>query len=147
MASGSRAGLVIGAALLAAGALAAPQDEHRLGLQAYQRGDIVAAMNALRAPAAAGHAPSQTLLASILDRADIADEAARLYRAAADQGDAQAHAALAELHLAGRGVAKDEKQALVHFSKAVAIGGDAAPAWQARIDELKRRAAASGEPR
>lgn len=134
---------IFAAALAAAAAGAAPEDDHRRGLQAYRRGDVVTAMNTLRAPAAAGYAPSQALLAFILERADVADEAVRLYRAAAEQGDAQAHAALAELYLSGRGVAKDEKQALAHFSKAVSLGHEASPIWQARIDELRRKGGAS----
>lgn len=116
-------GIVAWAWLAVAGStLAAPEDDHRRGLLAYQRGDVVAAMAALRAPAQAGYAPAQTLLAFILDRADFVDEALVLYRGAAAQDDAQAHAALAGLHLDGRGVAKDEKAALRHFSKAAALG-------------------------
>jgi TPR repeat protein len=109
-------------ALWVACASAATDDEYRLGLQAYQRGDVASAMGLLRAPARAGHAGSQTLLAFILERADLADEAARLYTQAAAQGDADAHAALADLYLTGRGVAKDEKRALEHFSKAAQLG-------------------------
>lgn len=104
---------------------AAPED-HQRGLLALQRGDVGAAMQALRAPARAGHAPSQSLLAYILDRADFAAEAAQLWRDAAAQGDAEAHAGLANLHLMGRGVAKDEKLALQHFSEAAARGHAAA---------------------
>jgi len=103
-------------------AQAAPADDHQRGLQAYQRGDVVGAMSALRAGAKAGHAPSQALLGFILDRADFSEEAAALYRSAADQGDAEGHAGLAHLHTTGRGVAKDEKLALQHFSKAADLG-------------------------
>jgi len=103
-------------------AWAAPEDDHRRGLQAYHRGDISAAMAILRAPANAGHAPSQALLAFILDRGDFAEESARLYGLAAAQGDAEAQAALGNFYLTGRGVAKDEKQALVQFSKAAEQG-------------------------
>ena len=109
-------------ALWVACACAATDDEYRLGLQAYQRDDVATAMGLLRAPARAGHAASQTLLGFILERADLADEAARLYAQAAAQGDADAHAALAGLYLTGRGIAKDEKLALVHFSKAAQLG-------------------------
>lgn len=100
----------------------APQDDYRSGLQSYQRGDVVAAMAALRQAAAAGHAPSQALLAFILDRADFIDEAVRLYRSAADQGDAEGLTGLANLQMTGRGIAKDEKQALQAFSKAAQQG-------------------------
>jgi TPR repeat protein len=101
---------------------AAPADEHQRGLLAYQRGDVSGAMAALRPLAAAGHAPSQSLLGFILERADFSEQAAPLWRAAAEQGDAEAHAGLANLYLTGRGVAKDEKRALQHFSEAAARG-------------------------
>ena len=105
-------------------ALAAPADDHQRGHRAYLGGDVVEAMRALRVAANAGYAPSQALLAYILDQSDFADEAAALYRQAAEQGDAEGHAGLANLYLVGRGVAKDEKAALQHFSKA-ADGGHA----------------------
>ena len=60
-------------------------------------------------------APGELVLA-------VADEAARLYQAAAAQGDADAHAALGGFYASGRGVAKDENQALAHFSKAADLG-------------------------
>lgn len=106
----------------AAWAAAAPADDHQRGVLAYQRGDVVAAMAALRPAAQAGHAPSQVLLAFILDRGDFPDEAARLYRQASEQGDAEGHAGLANLLQTGRGIAKDEKAAREHFSKAAALG-------------------------
>jgi TPR repeat protein len=103
-------------------AAAGPDDEFKRAELAYARGDVVAAMAALRAPARAGHAPSQTFLAFILDRADFVDEAFALYRDAAAQGHAEGHAGLALAYQTGRGVAKDEKQALAHFSKAADAG-------------------------
>lgn len=106
----------------AAALLAAPEDDHRRGLEAYHRGDVATAMAALRAPAKAGHAPSQSLLAFMLDRGDFVEEAAALYRQAAAQDDTEALYALANFHLTGRGVAKDEKQSLSLFSKAADLG-------------------------
>jgi TPR repeat protein len=151
-----------GAALLAQ---ASPQDDYLRGQKAFQSGDVVAAMAALRPAAEAGHGQAQTLLGFILDRADFVDEAARWYRAAAEQGVAQAHVALADFCLSGRGVAKDEKQGLAHFSKAASLGDEAAAValerahrfglhglrpdaveadrWRARADELKRQRSAS----
>lgn len=137
--------MVLAAACCAvAQAAAAPADDHQRGLQAYQRGDVVGAMAALRPAARAGHAPSQVLLAFILDRGDYPEEAARLYRQAAEQGDAEGQAGLANLLLTGRGVAKDEKAALEQFSKAAAQGH--AGARQA-LEHLARPGAASGPQR
>jgi TPR repeat protein len=119
--------MLVSALLVAlAVARAAPADDHQRGLQAFHRGDVAAAMAALRPAAAAGHPPSQALLAYIFDRADFVEEAARLYRQAADGGDADGAAGLAGLYVSGRGVAKDEKLALQHFSKAAALGHEAA---------------------
>jgi TPR repeat protein len=103
-------------------ARAAPADDYQRGLLAYQRGDMAAAMATLRGAATAGHAPSQALLAFILDNAGFSAEALTLYRDAAAQDDAEGHAGLAGLYRAGRGIAKDEKQALAHFSKAAELG-------------------------
>ncbi len=150
----------------AARAVAAPEDDHRRGLEAYHRGDVATAMAALRAPAKAGHAPSQALLAFMLDRGDFVDEAASLYRQAAAQDDTEALYALANFHLTGRGVAKDEKQALALFSKAadlghvpsmqvladaharglMGLGVDAAQAerWRARVAALQPASAPKG---
>ncbi len=120
--------------LLAALAAAAPEDDFQRARAAYSRGDVVAAMAALRPAAESGHAPSMTMLAFILDRADFDTEAARWYREAAGRGDTEGHAGLANLLLTGRGVAKDEKAALAHFSKAAEAGHEAsivllADAW------------------
>jgi TPR repeat protein len=114
--------LGVGALLAVAAAWAGAPEEHRRGLAAYQRGDVAGAMAALRAPAQAGHAPSQSLLGYILERADFSAEAAALWQQAAAQGDAEAHAGLANLCLTGRGLAKDEKAALRHFSEAAERG-------------------------
>jgi TPR repeat protein len=103
-------------------AQASADEDFRRGQTAYQRGDFASAMHTLRAPAKAGHGPSQTLLAYILEQADFAEEAARLYESASAQGDPDAHAGLANLYLTGRGIAKDEKKALAHFSKAAERG-------------------------
>lgn len=105
---------------------AAPADDHQRGVTAYARGDVVGAMSALRGAARAGHAPSQVLLAHILDQADFAEEAASLYRQAAEQGDADGLLGLGRASLTGRGIAKDEKAALQHFSKAAELGHAAA---------------------
>ena len=130
---------------VAAWAAAAPADEHQRGVAAYQRGDVVGAMAALRPAAQAGHAPSQVLLAFILDRGDFPEEAARWYRLAAEQGDAEGHAGLANLLLTGRGIAKDEKAAREHLAAAIAAGHVGARQMLDQLDRpAARPAAASG---
>lgn len=103
-------------------ASAAPEDDFKRALEVYSRGDVVSAISILRAPAQAGHAPSQTKLGFILEQADFLQEAVDLYRRAAAQDFPDGHAALGNLYVAGRGVAKDEKLALQHFSKAADLG-------------------------
>lgn len=103
-------------------ARAGADDDYRAGQQAFARGDVVGAMTPLRRGAAAGHAPSQSLLGFILENAGLVDEAAGLYRQAAAQGHADAQAALAGLYLVGRGVPHDEREAFVLFSRAAASG-------------------------
>jgi TPR repeat protein len=115
------AGFIV-ALVCAAPLLAAPEDDYARGRLAYQRGDVVGAMTALRAGAKAGHAPSMSMLAFILDRSDFIDEAFALYRDAAALDDADANAGLANAYLTGRGVAKDENAAFRHFSKAAELG-------------------------
>ena len=99
-----------------------PDDALRRGMQSYHRGDVAAAMTALRPAARPGHAPSQALLAFILMQAGEDAEAARLYRESAGQGNAEGHFGYGSLLQVGRGVAKDEKAALEQFSKAAALG-------------------------
>lgn len=118
----ARWALAMGLSLLVGTAAAAPADDHARGLTSYNRGDVVGAMSALRPAARAGHAASQALLAFILDRADFAEEAFGLYRDAAAQDEPEGHFGLANAYLVGRGIAKDEKLALQHFSKAADLG-------------------------
>ena len=121
-----QAGVLLAGSLWVAAALAAPADDHQRGVLAYNRGDVSGAMSALRGPAKAGYAPSQVLLAFILDRADFTEEAFALYRDAALQDDTEGHLGVGNAYLTGRGVAKDEKRAWQHFSKAADLGHPAA---------------------
>lgn len=118
----ARGALAVLIACHALGTRAAPADDHRRGLEAYHRGDVAAAMRALRPAAGAGHAPAQALLAFLLEKSGDLEEAATLYGRAADQDDLEGHVGLAQMLLFGQGIAKDEKRALQHFSKAAERG-------------------------
>ncbi len=107
---------LLGAAFPAA---AAPEDDYRSGVAAYQSGDVVAAMRSLRAAADAGHAKAQSLFAFILERSGSQDDAVRYYRLAAEQGDAEAEVNLAQLYL-GRG--GHDKDALALLASAAGRG-------------------------
>lgn len=103
-------------------AAAGPPEDYQRGRAAYQRGDLVTAMGALRPAAAAGHAGAQSLLGYIYEHSGFIAESTRLWQLAAAQGDVEANVGLANAYLTGRGVAKDETLALQHFSKAAAQG-------------------------
>lgn len=101
-------------------ALAAPADDYREGERAYRRGDLVAATESLRRAAEAGHAPSQVLLASILDDAEYDAEALAWYRKAAAQGDAGGEYGVGSMYLAGEGVKQDLAQGYEWLERAAA---------------------------
>ncbi|HSO06795.1 MAG TPA: sel1 repeat family protein [Pelomicrobium sp.] len=101
--------LVLG---VAAPAQAAPDDVYIKAREAYGRGDVVAAMALLRPVADEGHAPSQSFLAYILDKADFDEEAVRYYRMAAAQGYAEGQYGLAGMLAAGQGAKVDAPEAL-----------------------------------
>jgi len=105
-------------ALCAAG----PLEDHEAGVQALRQGDVTGAMVPLRRAAEANHAPAQALLASIFDNAGLTDEAVPLYRRAAAQGNADAQAALAGLHVEGRAVPPDLREAFRLYERAAASG-------------------------
>ncbi|MCK6429759.1 MAG: hypothetical protein L6Q72_11815, partial [Burkholderiaceae bacterium] len=118
----ARGAFAIGLLTLAAQAAATAEEDFRAGQLAYQRGDVAAAITALRRAAAANHAPSQYLLGFLLENAGLVDEAAGHYRGAAEQEHADALAAYAGLLAAGRGAPKDERAACDLYSRAAARG-------------------------
>jgi TPR repeat protein len=108
--------------LWAATAWAAPEDDYRDGAQAYRMGDVVQAMARLKKPADAGHAPSQALLAYILDKAEFNDEAIAYYRKAAAQGNADGEFGLGSMYASGEGVARDYAEARKWITRAAEKG-------------------------
>jgi uncharacterized protein len=104
----------------------APEDEYRLGADAYRTGDVVRAMALLKASADAGHARSQSLLAYILDQAEFNEEAVAYYRKAAAQGDAEGEYGLGSMYAAGEGVKRDPTEARKWITRAAERGHAAA---------------------
>lgn len=105
---------------------AAPGDDFRAGSQAFREGDVVQAMAVLKKSADAGHAPSQSLLAYILDKAEFNDEAIAYYRKAAAQGDAEGEFGLGSMYAAGEGVKRDPAEARKWITRAAEKGHAAA---------------------
>jgi len=100
-----------------------PQAEFRLAARAVARSDWKTAVKWLRAAAAQGLPPAQTMLGTAYEfgqgvrRSD--KQAAKWYEAAADHGDATAQSSLAGFYERGVGVDQDYKEA--YFWYAVAL--------------------------
>jgi TPR repeat protein len=103
---------------LAPGVRAAPQDDFNAGRKAYLAGDVVGAMPALKRAADEGYAPAQSLYAYILDKAQYNEEAAKYFRGAAEQGDAEGQYGLAMLYAVGDGVGRDPAAARAWLERA-----------------------------
>lgn len=113
--------------LLAAGAAsAASEEDYRAGAAAFRSGDVVRAMALLRKSADAGHAPSQSLLAYILDKAEFNEEAVAYYRKAAAQSDAEGEFGLGSMYAAGEGTARDLGEARKWITRAAEKGHEPA---------------------
>jgi tetratricopeptide (TPR) repeat protein len=97
---------------------AGPDDDFRAGETAYQTGDVSGAMQFLRRAADAGHASAQVLLADILDKAELNEEAIIYYRRAAAQGSAEGEFGLGNMYATGEGVDRDLKQARIWYQRA-----------------------------
>lgn len=91
--------------LPAAADAAADYDE---GLAAYRKGDVTGAMAPLKRAADADNARAQALYGTILDSAELDEEAADYLRKAADQGDPDGQYGLAKMYLTGEAKAPDD---------------------------------------
>lgn len=111
--------LILGWACLAA---AAPADDFGAGERAYRAGDLAGAMALLRRAADAGHGAAQALYGHLLDVSEFDEEAARYYRRAADQGNADGQFGLGALYAAGEGVERDPAAARAWFERAAGQG-------------------------
>ncbi|MFC5302969.1 tetratricopeptide repeat protein [Azospira restricta] len=100
-----------GALLLPALAVAGAAEDYAVAKKAYDAGDVVGAMPLLRKGTDAGHAPSMVLLGDILDSSEFDEEAAVVFRKAADLGDAEGQFRLGKLYSLGEGVKKDLAEA------------------------------------
>lgn len=98
--------------------LATPADDFRAGSEAYRGGDVVQAMAMLKKSADAGHAPAQSLLAYILDKAEFNDEAVAYYRKAAAQGDPEGEFGLGSMYVSGEGAKRDLAEARKWITRA-----------------------------
>lgn len=111
--------------------LAAPtRADFQTGVDAYQKGDYEAALDAWRPLAEAGEAEAQFYLGTLYYHGEgvpqSTADAARWYRRAADQGHAAAQHNLGVMRYAGEGMPQDQREALGWFRRAAERGHGAA---------------------
>jgi TPR repeat protein len=94
----------------------------KAGFEAFNRGDVVAAMMHYENAANAGSADGQARLAWVLDQSEQNDDAVRWYRASAEQGHAAGYFGLGEMYAKGEGVAVDNAKAVENFTLAAENG-------------------------
>ena len=92
------------------------------GFEAYNRGDVVAAMMHYETAANAGSADAQARLGWVLDQAEQNEDAVKWYRASAEQGHGAGYFGLGEMYAKGEGVDKDEAAAAENFMLAARKG-------------------------
>ncbi|HEY5740398.1 MAG TPA: hypothetical protein VIW27_11780, partial [Gammaproteobacteria bacterium] len=84
--------------------LADAQTDGERGIEAYQQGRLIEAMQLLESAAQGGYAPAQVLLAFIHDAAENDSEAFEWYQRAAEAGDAAGIFGLGSMYAKGEGV-------------------------------------------
>ncbi|MCG7931526.1 MAG: sel1 repeat family protein [Candidatus Thiodiazotropha lotti] len=98
------------------------QADYQIGLEAYQREDLITAIESLRSAADSGHAKAQCLLGYVFDIAEENEQALHYYQLAADQGEAEGAYGLGSLYATGQGVAQDHEQAVRLYQQAAEAG-------------------------
>lgn len=114
--------MLAGLVMASSWGMAGPNEDYAAGLKSFQDGDVVGAMAPLRTASNAGHTKAQVLLAEILDRSEFDEDAAALYRKAAELGDADGMFGLGAMTAAGEGVKKDLGEARRWIQKAAEMG-------------------------
>lgn len=107
---------------------AGSDEDYAEGVIRYERNDFSNAMPLLRRAADAGHVKAMVILASILDAAEVDEEAAIYYRKAADAGNLDGIFGLATMYASGDGVKKDLDETKRLLLKA-AEGGHQQSIW------------------
>lgn len=94
-----------------------PEEYVTLAEQAFDKSDIVGAMNHYRKAAEAGYAPAQNRLAYLLDKSEENEEAFEWYKKAVAQNHAEAKFGLAGLYAIGEGTTQDIERAYQLFTE------------------------------
>lgn len=101
-----------------------PEAELQAGLEAWQAGDMVSAMNHYQVAADAGLAQAQAKLGYIYDVSNQDEMAVHWYREASMQNDPDGEFGLGEMYAKGEGVDQDFDVAIEMYMRA-AVGGHA----------------------
>lgn len=99
-----------------------PAAAHERGVEAYDRGDVAAAVAAFGEAAEQGYVPSQLRLGYILDISGRDVEAERWFRKAAEQGNAEGKFRLARLYATGESGNPDVQKARRYYREASEAG-------------------------
>ena len=91
--------------------LADAQTDGERGIEAYEQGRLIEAMELLERAAQGGYTPAQVLLAFIQDAAENNNEAFEWYRQAAEAGDVEGIFGLGSMYAKGEGVERDPLEA------------------------------------
>jgi TPR repeat protein len=102
--------------------VASPIEDTEKGIEAFNLGDVVAAMGFFQNAANEGYAPAQVRLAYIFEQSESNEEAVKWYRKAAEQNNAEGQYGLAEMYVSGKGVEQDFKQAILLMTEAAEQG-------------------------
>lgn len=121
--------LTLGTTLIATAAEPVASDPFEVGMSAYNRGDLPTALTSFKKAAEAGSDEAQVWLAYLLDYSEQNEEAVRWYRAAAEQGNIDGLAGLAEMYAKGEGVEQDFDRARELYRQA----GEAGHAGSIRV--------------
>ena len=92
------------------------------GIDAYDRGDLMAAIGHYGKAAEAGSALAQARLAWIQDLSEQNEAAVKWYRASADQGHPDGQYGLGEMYAKGEGVEENPDEAILWFTRAAKNG-------------------------
>lgn len=102
--------------------LASVEQDTQRGIEAYNRQDVVDAINWFTKAARAGYAEAQVRLAYIYDKAEENVKAVYWYRLAAEQGNAEGQYGLSQMYSSGEGVELDINQAATLLQRSAAGG-------------------------
>ena len=98
------------------------EEYHEKGMAEYNEINYGAAMSNFRKAADMGHAPSQTMLGTLLDAAEYNEEARDWFKRAADQGNTDSQLGLARMLAIGDGGEIDFPGALKLYTAAAEQG-------------------------